>query len=207
MKKLLLVYLSALSCAAAATRLEKVRNERVIAYEETLGPAETESSSEGLPNVVVFLTDGTVLATADDGKTATLAVKRGQVIFRAARAGPLRDAGTAEMRFVWIGFRGRESAEVWGTKGYAPDYRTLVENGYVRAYDIQIPAGHTEPQHTHHDRVVVALSGADLRHVLPDGHQEDSSLKTGEILWRLGQTHVGMNIGKTDLWVIAVEPK
>ena len=30
---------------------------------------------------------------------------------------------------------------------------------------------------------------------------------TGEIAWRRGGTHIGHNLGKTDLWVIAVEPK
>ncbi len=207
MKKLILVYLAVVGCALAATRTEKVRNDRVIAYEETLAPAETESSTEGLPNVTVFLTGGTVTGIADDGRTTTTVVKRGDVIFRGAKAGPLRDTGTAEMRFVRVEFRGKASTETWGTAGFAPDYRMLVENGYVRTYNIQIAAGHSEPQHTHHERVVVALSGADLRHVLPDGHQEDSSLKTGEVLWRLGQTHVGKNIGQTDLWVIAIEPK
>ncbi|HWA10077.1 MAG TPA: hypothetical protein VG838_11560 [Opitutaceae bacterium] len=203
MKKIILAYLSVLSCALAATRTEKIRNDRVIAYEESLAPAETEMLAEDLPSAIVFLSEGTLT----DGTSAAIPAHRGQVVFRAARAGALRGAGAAEVRFVRIEFRGRESGETWGTTGYAPDYRTLLENGFARIYNIQIAAGHREPQHTHHDRVVVALSGAELRHVLPDGHQEDSSLKTGEILWRLGQTHVGMNIGRTDLWVIAIEPK
>jgi hypothetical protein len=42
---------------------------------------------------------------------------------------------------------------------------------------------------------------------MPDGHEEPSTLKTGEIAWRLGSTHIGQNVGKTDLWAIAVEPK
>jgi hypothetical protein len=32
-------------------------------------------------------------------------------------------------------------------------------------------------------------------------------LKTGETAWRRAQTHIGKNVGKTDLWVIAMEPK
>jgi hypothetical protein len=32
-------------------------------------------------------------------------------------------------------------------------------------------------------------------------------LKTGEIAWRRATTHVGHNLGKTDLWVIGIEPK
>ena len=74
-------------------------------------------------------------------------------------------------------------------------------------YDIRIAAGTNEPQHTHQDRVVIGLSGAQLRHLLPDGSTVDSNLKTGEIAWRKGQTHIGENVGKTDLWAIAIEPK
>ncbi|MES1166430.1 MAG: hypothetical protein ABUL68_00365 [Pseudomonadota bacterium] len=206
MKKFTLIYLSVLSCAVAATRVERVHNERAVAYEETLAPGESEAAVDRLPSVVVFLSDGTV-SDAAGGQAAPVAVKRGQVIFRGANAAALRDSGKSELRFVRVEFPGQESGETWGERGFAPDYRLLVENGYVRCYNITIPAGLSEPQHTHRDRVVVCLSGAELRHVLPDGHQEDSSLKTGECLWRLGQTHVGKNIGKTDLWVIAVEPK
>jgi hypothetical protein len=42
---------------------------------------------------------------------------------------------------------------------------------------------------------------------MPDGRREAATLKTGEIAWRRGVTHVGHNIGKTDLWAIAIEPK
>jgi hypothetical protein len=83
----------------------------------------------------------------------------------------------------------------------------LAENQYARAYDIRILPHTFEPQHTHHDRVVVCLSGAELEHILPDGTHQPSTLETGEIVWRLGATHVGHNLGTTDLWVIAVEPK
>jgi hypothetical protein len=82
-----------------------------------------------------------------------------------------------------------------------------VENRYARVYDIRIPAHTNEPQHTHHDRVVVCLSGAKLEHLYPDGRKEPSTLSTGEVAWRRGGTHIGQNLGDTDLWVIAVEPK
>jgi quercetin dioxygenase-like cupin family protein len=89
----------------------------------------------------------------------------------------------------------------------SPHYKLLFENQYTRVYDIRISAGAREPQHSHHDRVVVCLSGATLRHLMPDGRVEPSTLKTGETAWRRGGTHIGENFGKTDLWVVAVEPK
>ena len=111
------------------------------------------------------------------------------------------------LRFVEVQFLGGGSAETWGNTGLAPNYKVLMENKYTRVYDIRIPAGGREPQHTHKARVVICLSGADLKHIMPDGKEEPSSLKTGEIVFRPGATHIGVNLGKTDLWVIAVEPK
>ena len=97
--------------------------------------------------------------------------------------------------------------DTWGMTGLSPNYVMLLENQYARAYDIKIPAQTFEPQHTHHDRVVVSLSGAELEHILPDKTIQPSTLKTGEVVWRLGATHIGHNLGQTNLWVIAVEPK
>jgi hypothetical protein len=34
---------------------------------------------------------------------------------------------------------------------------------------------------------------------MPDGREEPSTLRTGEIAWRLGATHIGQNLGTTDL--------
>jgi hypothetical protein len=111
------------------------------------------------------------------------------------------------LRFVRIDFLTAGKEETWGMLGLSPHYVMLLENKYGRAYDIKIPAQTFEPKHTHHDRVVVCLSGAELEHILPDGTIQPSTLKTGEVVWRPGATHVGHNLGRTNLWVIAVEPK
>ena len=93
--------------------------------------------------------------------------------------------------------------------GLSPNYKILVENRYARAYDIRIPAGTYRGRSipASLDRVVVSLSGAELEHISPDGTKQPSTLKTGDVVWRLGATHTGHNMGHTDLWVIAVEPK
>ena len=127
--------------------------------------------------------------------------------FLPANSGALKNTGTAPLHFVRIEYLTKGSFETWGATGLAPNYKVLLENAYGRVYDIKIRAGAREPQHTHHDRIVIALSGAKLEHLLPSGERQPSTLKTGEIVWRRGGTHVGHNMGTTNLWVIAVEPK
>jgi hypothetical protein len=188
--------------AFGATSVERFRNAKVVVTEETLGGGEREAEPDRLPSMLVYMSAGMVQGAA--GKET---VKEGQTVFRAAGAGPLENAWTAGLHFVRIDFLTPGSDEIWGTTGLSPKYVVVLENKYARAYDIKIPAQTLEPKHTHHDRVVVCLSGAELEHIMPDGSIQPSTLKTGEVGWRLGATHTGHNLGHTDLWVIAVEPK
>ena len=202
---LLICSLLVAGTVATAASVEKIKNDRVVAQEISLQAGETEPAGGGGPSLTVFLTDAYLLKVTAD-KSVTSRVARGGTFFREA-TGPKITAAATPVRFVRIEFPGSGDDFVWGTKGFAPDYKLLLENRFARIYDIRIAALASEPQHTHRDRVVVCLSGAKLRHVLPDGHEEDSSIATGDCLWRKGQTHVGKNIGDTPLWVIALEPK
>ena len=180
--------------AYASISVEKVNNDKVKAFEETLQPGEAEKLRGPLPSVIVYMSSGR-------------GVHEGETVFEPPDAAPLKNNGTAPLHFVRIYFLTPGGDETWGTSGLAPHYKMLFENQYVRAYDIKIPAQSREPQHSHHDRVVISLSGAQLEHILPDGTVQPSTLKTGEVVWRKGGTHIGHNMGETDLWVIAVEPK
>jgi hypothetical protein len=157
--------------------------------------------------MLVYMTAGTVLHGTVRNERLPRPVDEGEVAFFDAGAQPVHNAGPMPLHFVRIDFLTDGGPETWGKAGLPPAYLMLAENQYARAYDIRILPHTFEPQHTHHDRVVVCLSGAELEHILPDGTHQPSTLETGEIVWRLGATHVGHNLGTTDLWVIAIEPK
>jgi hypothetical protein len=180
-----------------------VENALVKVTDETIKPGETVTWPGGHPTEFVYFTEGTW-----EFRTGARAhVRQGQAVYELVPERTVKNAGTADIHYARIEFLGKGSSESWGKAGLAPNYKFLFENQYERVYEIRIPAGMKEEQHTHHDRVVVCLSGAQLKHVMPDGREESSTLKTGEIAWRKGGTHVGQNLGKTDLWVVAVEPK
>lgn len=179
-----------------------VRNDRVVVTDQTLRPGESVAWTAGHPSEIVYFTD-----SALDFDGVRLFPRRGDTAFYEAAAHTVRNAGTAEAHFARIEFLGAGNPETWGVSGLSSNYKLLFENRYTRVYDIRIAAGTNEPQHTHHERVVVCLSGAYLKHLMPDGREEPSTLKTGEIAFRRGATHIGQNLGNTDLWVIAVEPK
>jgi polygalacturonase len=173
--------------AEPVAQSEKLRNDRVVVTEHVLKPGETRDLESSHPVLIVD--------------------PSGEVSFADPGRSHLANTGSSELRFRRIEFLGRGSGETWGTTGLSPNYKLLLENRFTRVYAIRIPAHTKEPQHTHKARVVVCLSGATLRHLTPDGREEPSTLTTGEIAWRNGGTHIGQNLGDTDLWVIAIEPK
>jgi len=191
----------------AAAAGEILRNERVVVVEVRLAPQQEASWKGAHPAANVYFTEGLLEVAGSGGAPTRMSVQRGQAEFVEPGSRTLKNLGPAEARFVHLEFLGAGSDEIWGTSGLSPAYKLLFENRYARVYDIRIPAGGREPQHSHRDRVVICLSGAIMSHLLPDGRQEPSTLKTGEVAWRRGGTHVGQNLGHTDLWVIAVEPK
>jgi hypothetical protein len=193
------------SFAAGAPPLERLRNDKAVSAEITLKPGGAVPV-EGRPAVTVYFDNGS-LAFTRGGHAEKVNVQRGETLFSRAEAGEIRNTGSSSLHFVRTEFLTDGGAETWGAAGLSPNYKLLIENQYTRVYDIRIPAGTREPQHTHKARVVVCLSGAELKHLMPDGREEPSTLKTGEVVWRLGGTHIGQNLGKTDLWVIAIEPK
>jgi quercetin dioxygenase-like cupin family protein len=192
--------------ALALTKVEKIRNPKVLVTEVTLASGESQANPDK-PSMVVYMNSGLAEVDLTGGQPQKNSVEEGGVIYEAASSGTLKNIGSAPLHFARIEFLTDGSTEAWGMSGLAPNYRMLLENRYARAYEIRIAPHTVEPQHTHHDRVVVTLSGAQLVHILPDGTRQPSTLTTGEIVWRLGATHVGHNLGDTELWVVAVEPK
>jgi len=192
-----------------ATTTEVLRNEKVIVTEVTLAPGDQEQVGGVHASVLVVLEGDSIQMLPPRGydQAERSAVRRGDTINQRAGAEILTNAGTTPLRLVRVEFRTSGSDETWGMTGLPPNYNVLFEDEHSRTYEIKIAAHAVEPQHTHHARVVVCLNGAQLEHVLPDGTKQPSTLKTDEVVWREGQTHTGHNLGDTDLWVIAIEPK
>lgn len=199
--------LTAGTVSLAAMTKQDFANRQVAVTEETLAPGESEHVAGDHPSIVVYLAGKSVVIALVNGSKHSESIVRGKTVDEPARASTLTNTGSSPLHLVRVAFLTSGSSETWGMTGLPPNYKLLFEDRYSRTYDIRIPAHRREPRHTHHDRVVVCLSGAQLEHVLADGRTQPSTLKTDEVAWRAGQTHEGHNLGNTDLWVIAIEPK
>ncbi|HEV2275999.1 MAG TPA: hypothetical protein VGR96_17640 [Acidobacteriaceae bacterium] len=199
--------LSLLSLFASPGTDEKIRNSKVLVTEVVLAPNGIEKVAGGHPGVDVYWAPGSLQITRARGAAQRIRVTEGQSLFEPAGSISIKNTGQTDLHYTRVEFLGSGSSEEWRTTGLSPHYKLLIENRYARVYDIRIPAHTIEPQHTHRDRVVICLSGATLKHRYADGHEEKSTLATGQTAWRRGGTHVGQNLGSTDLWAIAIEPK
>ncbi len=199
------LWMAAGSLFAATT--EVLKNEKVAVSEVTLKPGEQAPLPADHASVVVYLAGDDAQVKLADGTEQNLTVERGETVDEMARAGVLINTGHQPLRLVRVEFLTAGAHEMWGMTGLPRNYQMLFEDAHSRTYNIRIAAHEWEPQHTHRDRVVVCLSGAQLEHALPDGRIQPSTLKTDEVDWRLAQTHRGHNLGDTDLWVVAIEPK
>jgi hypothetical protein len=190
-----------------AATVEDFKNDKVIVTEVRLAPGEHEAISGRRPSVVVYLAGYEAQIKFDDGKAKRESIVRGETLREPAEPGVLTNTGHEPLHLVRTEFLTEGSSEMWGRSGFAPTSQMIFEDRLGRTYNIRVAAHDWEPLHSHHDRVVVCLSGARLEHILPDGSVQPSTLKTDEVSWRLAQTHKGHNLGDTNLWVVAIEPK
>jgi hypothetical protein len=90
----------------------------------------------------------------------------------------------------------------------APDTHKLAfENAFVRVLEVRVPAGKTEPMHSHPRRVVVYLSDFHTRVTEQGGRPLDNLRKAGLVRWSEPTVHTVENIGQTEGHVISVELK
>jgi hypothetical protein len=90
----------------------------------------------------------------------------------------------------------------------APDTHKLAfENAFVRVLEVRVPAGKTEPMHSHPRRVVVYLTDFHTRTTVRGGKPEDNLRKAGMVRWSEPLVHTVENIGQAEGHVISVELK
>lgn len=197
----------AVSSVSFARESEKVRNDNVTVWGDDLNGGEAVAASDGKPALILYLSEGTLDLVAQGETLTSVEAKPGKVKFEPTGFREIRNSGSSPFQLLRVEFKSAGSPERWGRSGLSSHYQVLLENNFVRVYDIFIPANSNEPQHTHKDRIVVCLAGAELTHLFPDGRTELSTLKTGEVVWRKGSTHIGQNHSANDFHAIAIEPK
>ena len=83
--------------------------------------------------------------------------------------------------------------------------KLVMENQFVRAIEVRVPAGVAERVHSHGRGVTVALTDYDNETRAPGSQWSKSHTKFGEVKWAEPVTHEARNTGRTGQHVIRVE--
>jgi len=180
-------------------------NDKVAVREVRLAPGEHLGFAGNRESVVVYLAGDEAQIKFGSGLMTHESIARGRVV--RLEDAVLTNTGHQPLRLVQVEFLTGGSSEIWGRTGLPSSYEMLFEDNLNRTYVIRVAAHEWEPMHSHHARVVVCLDGSTIEHIRPDGSTRTATLKTDSVSWRLAETHKAHNVGDSDLWVVAIEPK
>jgi hypothetical protein len=119
-------------------------------------------------------------------------------------------------RYAWlgcvlvaVGFGGLRLAHARQADPALPDtQKLLMENAFVRAYEIRVPSGTFEAKHSHARGLTIALTDYDTEsRTFPDGQPVRGHTKFGEVRWVEPVVHEVRNVGSTEQHVIRIELK
>ncbi|MGD0437057.1 MAG: hypothetical protein ABSB86_11375 [Bryobacteraceae bacterium] len=86
--------------------------------------------------------------------------------------------------------------------------KLVLENQFVRVFEIRVPPGVFEPRHSHARGVTIALSDYSNEVTnYPDGKVAHGQVKFGDVRWAEPVTHEARNTGITEQHVIRIELK
>ena len=90
----------------------------------------------------------------------------------------------------------------------APEhYKVLFENERVRVLETRYGPGESSDFHTHPDNLVIAMSDGLAMPVNSDGSTSEYRFEFGDVFWREGVQHSGVNSSDEDLYLITIEFK
>jgi hypothetical protein len=111
----------------------------------------------------------------------------------------------AVLPFVVLGVH---LARAQGGRAYPETQKLIIDNMFVRVFDIRVPPGVAEVKHSHARGVTVALTAYD-NETRVDGAAQWTRGHTepGEVKWAEPVTHEARNVGTTEQHVIRIELK
>ena len=87
------------------------------------------------------------------------------------------------------------------------EQKLIIENEFVRVFDIRVSPGVFEPMHSHARGITIALSDYSNETTDSNGKVSRGQSKLGDVRWAEAVTHTARNTGTTEQRVIRIELK
>jgi hypothetical protein len=90
---------------------------------------------------------------------------------------------------------------------YPETQKLLLDNMFVRVFDIRVPPGVAEARHSHARGVTIALTDYDNETRVDGANWVKGHTNFGDVKWAEPVTHEARNVGRTEQRVIRIELK
>jgi len=174
-------------------------NDRVRVVRYVIPPGETAPLHSHPAQVNVFLTDGDLQVTAQDGSTTVMHPKAGTAAWRGPTVHKVVNVGSGTFEGVLVEPKGPANPDwkppEWDAVKVTTTDRLEFENDRVRIVRYTIPAGERTPMHDHPAGVQILLTDARARQTTPDGQVTEISGKARSARYRPALSHTVENTG------------
>jgi quercetin dioxygenase-like cupin family protein len=204
--------ISAQDPTKVASTMYKViqENDQVRILDANLAPGAKTAMHSHPDLAAVVLETGVIKWTRPDGKfeQSPPDFKRGGIQYMAADTHISENIGKTAARVVIVEFKKPAPAAGRGRNVSLPaPCKQVNDNPHARIFECTLAAGAKIAEHTHSDRVEVALTDGTLEITDKDGKKQTASRKKDEAWFASAVTHSAVNPGKTAFHGFVIELK
>ena len=176
--------------AAAVPEMKVLfQNDRVRVQYHDVAVGETTPAHSHPAYVAYVFGDYTAKAILPDGREVPLVRKKGEVFFNDAVTHRIANTGTTPIHNLIVELKNPAPAGAAPAAKETPDATVRFQNRRVRVRLIEVPAGGTEPTHSHPAYVGYAFETYAARATLADGTQRQMARSAGDAFFSEAVTH------------------
>lgn len=165
------------------------QNDRVRVQYHDVAVGETTPMHSHPAYVAYVFGDYTAKAILPDGREIPLARRKGDVFFNDAVTHRIANTGTAPIHNLIVELKNPAPPGAAAAAPATPDATVKFQNGRVRVRLIEVPAGGTEPTHSHPAYVGYAFETYAARAILADGTRREMARNAGDAFFSEAITH------------------
>jgi quercetin dioxygenase-like cupin family protein len=180
------------------------QNDRVRVQYHDVAVGETTPMHAHPAYVAYVFGDFTATAILPDGREVPRVRKKGDVFFSDAVTHRIANTGATPIHNLIVELKNPAPAGA-APAAPSPDATVKFQNGRVRVRLIEVPAGGTEPMHSHPAYVGYAFETYAARATLADGTRREMARKAGDAFFSEAVTHEVVLTSPTPLRNLIVE--
>jgi quercetin dioxygenase-like cupin family protein len=181
-----------------------------------LAPGASDEMHSHPAEAVLFLNEGTVRVTLEDGTVIDKDIAAGEVMWSPAWTHRVENVGKSEVHAIIVELKdGAADQSVSAPEADDPalvspaHYVVTTENDRVRIVDLRFGPGDRDEMHGHPSYVAYFITGADLAFAFADGRTGARQFEPGEVIFSQPTVHMVENAGSepAHIWIVELKDR